>query len=160
MAKRLIDFEVEVQGADELARGFRGLISRLNNLRPFYKSISSDFFRSNEALVFRNSPGRFTDLKQETKDRKLARFNRVYPILVATGKLRRSLSDKSDTNSVNRISSTSLEIGTKIPYARFHQEGKGVPERTILSVDIGRRAFRWTRILNDTIEKEMRKDFK
>lgn len=49
--------------------------------------------------------------------------------LVLTGALMRSLTQRGARGQFLEISSNQLRFGTRIYYARFHKEGRGVPKR-------------------------------
>lgn len=146
----MVTLKIGSTGVEEVTEALEKKQRVLDDLRPFFKSIASDFYKSNEPLIFRESPGRYEDLKPRTKRRKDRRFDRHYPVLVATGRLRDSLSEEPTKDRLLLIKKHKLEMGTKVPYGKFHQSGvpsRNLPARPFLLLDVDRRVERWVRIL-------------
>jgi len=76
--------------------------------------------------------GRWPALKQSTIENK-ARTNSDRRPLRKTGALYRSLTAARARGQVDDRKRDSLAFGTNLPYARFHQQGKGVPQRELES---------------------------
>ena len=124
---------------------------RTNNLRPVFKEISVDFFATNKKLIFSQSgTGGFRDLERRTKQDK---YPNIYPILVRSGRLMKSLTLKRHMYSVRKILNRSMSIGTSDPTAKYHQYGfhvKGTRITPRPSVQIGReRLNRWMKMVAD-----------
>jgi phage gpG-like protein len=63
-------------------------------------------------------------------------------ILVRSGKLRMSVSNAQDSNFVSRIRPQSIEVGTRLNHANFHQYGtKNMPARSVIRVTANMRAI-------------------
>lgn len=132
-------------------------LKRFNkDLRPVFETISSDFYKSNEKLIFSARPGRYADLKATTKKAKQRKVGFVYPILVQSGRLKKSLTKRGSGDAVEKHSRMDLAIGTRTPYAGFLQQGtKHMKARPPLLIEVGNRVGRWTRILQTELDRVM-----
>lgn len=63
------------------------------------------------------------------------RTNRDPRLMRTTGKLERALTADRARGGVRRRGKTQLRFGTSLPYAVFHQEGRGVPKRILVEMD-------------------------
>jgi phage gpG-like protein len=152
------------------------------------RRISFDFFRSEGAIFNLKGPGQYPIFKNSTASMKTnpngtqkflgttnesryqkwkkRKYGFDYPLLKATGKLAKSLTDPADANAIALITNkTDLIIGTRVEYGIFHQSDKPrdtIPLRKFLfigpesiqftnSPDIAGRTGRWLNILNDHI---------
>lgn len=107
--------------------------------------IAKDFFKSERAIFQLQGPGQYPDLAESTKKNRIKNNLPIYPILKKSGALERSVTDPTDTNSVNYIEGGyKLVIGTKLAYGIYHQSDKPrskIPLRKFLF--IGPEAPRW-----------------
>jgi phage gpG-like protein len=84
----------------------------------------------------------------------LRRRRGLTPILYQTGALLRSLSEPGATGHVEEIEDYSLTLGSRLPYAVFHQTGtRRLPARPIIVLS-GARSERWTEIVRREIEQK------
>lgn len=156
-----------VQNDKDFSAGLDRLARLTQDFRvPFYL-IANDFYKSEKQIFQLKSAGRYPELAQSTidmKERKLGPGN-AWPILFLTGRLAKSLLSRDGTESVFEVTKTSMEMGTDVPYAIFHQSDKArtkLPQRKPIFIDggpmdapgakNGRRA-RWLNILNDYVLK-------
>lgn len=65
-----------------------------------------------------------------------ARVRPGAPLMVFDGDLRRSMT--SPRGGVFEVSATGFEVGTDVPYARYHQDGGGSLPRRLLIGDVTR----------------------
>jgi phage gpG-like protein len=76
------------------------------------------------------------------------------PILFRTGALLESLRGPSGANHVEEIDASSLTLGSRLPYAMFHQLGtQRMPARPIIVLS-GERSERWLEIVQSAIEEK------
>ena len=102
-------------------------------------SIMGDRFIESRKFIFdenRSGPGVYKDLSARYKRQKMALTKKrgrgfIYPILLLTGRLKKSLTQMGGEN-IKIVGKKSLEIGTEVPYGIKHQEGRGVPKRQFL----------------------------
>ncbi len=82
------------------------------------------------------------------------RAQQAAPLLVRTGALRDSLIDPSAPEHVEEIDDLSLTLGTRVPYALFHQLGaRRMPARPIIVLS-GERSERWVEIVRSRVEEK------
>lgn len=149
----------------------------VSDLTPPMSEIARDWMRTNQ-LYFTQSPGAFADLSSKGskthvrgfglaktgekggdvagyKAKKLKKYGFVYPILVASGVLRDSMTKWGDANSLNEILNKSqLILGTKVVaksganYPQFLNDGTkkmvGRPFLNVSQISVAK----WIKILN------------
>ena len=145
-----------------------------NDLRIPFKLITDSFYKTNKALFpaqGNNGPDVFEDLSEGYKRQKDRKLGFIYPILTATGRLGRSLTDPKDSETVALVvdNKKSLLLGTKVPYAGWLQLGTNfMPARPFLvvgtekgewakSLHIKRRKIAWMKILEDHCKGSLQK---
>lgn len=138
-----------------------GLIKKkLYDFRPVFKWIAEDFAKS-QGTMFRKRGAisgyqKWADLDPKTIARKRGKNKRK--ILQDTGKLYRSLTNTSDGDFVATYNRKSLEIGTKVPYAKYHMTGtQNMPQRSLFRVAEKRRRSWTSKILRYAVSKKMPK---
>jgi phage gpG-like protein len=76
------------------------------------------------------------------------------PILYETGALLRSLGEPGAAGHVEELEGYSLTLGSRLPYALYHQTGtRRMPARPIIVLS-GARSERWTEIVRREIEQK------
>lgn len=76
------------------------------------------------------------------------------PILYKTGALLRSLREPGAAGHVEELEGYSLTLGSRLPYAVFHQTGtRRLPARPIIVLS-GARSERWTEIVRQQIAEK------
>jgi len=76
------------------------------------------------------------------------------PLLIRTGALRDSLLGPSALGHVEELEEQSLTLGSRLPYAMFHQLGtRRMPARPLIVLS-GERAERWAEIIRSGIEEK------
>lgn len=102
--------------------------------------IGADFRKSRKAIFALRSAGQYPDLstkpfrawweKDESlrrfypggyKEYKQAKFGFAYPILKQTGRLEKSLTQKSHPENISNVNIDEAEFGTSVPYGVYHQ---------------------------------------
>lgn len=176
----------EVDNDKRFEKQIKRLSKVVDNLAPAFGEISRDFFKSNIA-VFNNKPGLYPEYVSKTTGttgaetpyakRKQRLYGRVYPILVASGKLRDSLTEPTapNTDTILSIGKKSLIMGTNVAnekgvrYPLFHQSDKPrkkIPLRKFLFIgpEAARyvskekgRLQRWLNILELWTEAELKR---
>lgn len=142
--------------------------SLVSNLTLPLTLISKDFYKSEKAIFMLKSPGQYDDLKPKTKNVKRRDFGFVYPILKRTGRLEESVTRSTHKDSINEIvNKRSLFIGTKTPYAVYHQSDRARgkiplrkflfigPESTFATSEQKGRLNRWLGILESYVVQKM-----
>ena len=169
------------EGDTELSEALAKLVRKSKDLRPVFETIISDFYISNAGNIFGlKDKGQYTDLKDETKDfkrRSPKSQARPYPILLFEGRLRDSLTRRNDPEAIAVSRPTELILGTKVPYAGYHQApspSSPLPPRPVLLIDttpnplnpnsgeaqnmepFKSRKRRWLRIIETAITRSLR----
>lgn len=75
-------------------------------------------------------------------------------ILYETGALLRSLTEPGAAGHVEELEGYSLTLGSRLPYARYHQTGtRRMPARPLIVLS-GARVERWTEIVRRSLEEK------
>ncbi len=148
---------IKIEGQAEINKKLTQLASFGKDLRPVFEPIISDFYKSQEKLVFSGTPGKYSDLKDRTKVQKQRAVGFVYPILVWTGRLRDSLSRRNAREAITISRPFDLVLGTKTKYASYlhygSKDGIRVAPRPYMLINVGGRRERWMRIIETAIQK-------
>jgi len=124
-----------VENDEKLALAMERAARTTDDLRVPLRSIAKDFRKSRQAIFNLKGPGQYPDLKETTKKSKERAVGFVYPILKLTGRLDASVTNSGDKENVTRIRKLSMDLGTKTPYAIYHQNGTSkMPLRKFLFV--------------------------
>ena len=130
------------------------------DMRPLFEILASDFYKDEKRIFQLKSKGKYQDLSKKYKERKRKKYGFIYPILFATGRLARSLLSRNTRDSVNIITPKHMIIGTKVPYAIFHNSQqrprRKMPYRMIWDeTEGGPLSRRWKRSTDRWLEKAM-----
>ena len=129
-----VDVKITVTGEERLADAFGLFGRRVSDLRPYWGQAAGVFFKHAQQTFDTQGFGSWRPLSP----RYAAWKRQHYPstlILERTGDLRRSLVSRSTPNSIYREAPLSLELGTTVRYARYHQTGTSrMPARPPLIV--------------------------
>jgi len=93
--------------------------------RPIWPVIEDDFYAQTKGqFASQGAEGgaKWAPLKPEYAGWKAVHFPGA-PILVRTGDLERSLTSPNDANAVRMEARKTLTLGTRVPYAGYHQRG-------------------------------------
>jgi phage gpG-like protein len=132
-------FEIEIEGMADLLARFKGVEEGMLDFRQLgaWRAVASEF-RKIEKEQFdsegsKGESGKWKQLSPKYAIRKLAKWGDV-PILQASGKLYRSLTQENAEGAVYEETAQELTLGTSIPYAAYHQRGGRVPQREPISL--------------------------
>lgn len=138
MAFRL---SLDIGGLNQVDRILTVNAALTKNLQPVWEDIYKDFLKREKTVFARegNVGSRTRELGGGGWD-KWAPLNPDYAakkramgfgskILVRTGRLRDSLTRRGQADAVFTVSAKAMSLGTKVPYAGYHQSGRGVPTR-------------------------------
>lgn len=153
----------------QFARALRDAAKRVDNLSFAYKEISRDWRKSNKAQFSLQGSGQYPPLSPRYKQEKAKRYPRA-SILVATGRLRDSVTKASHKDHINLIKKSGLILGTKTPYGIYHQSDRPrrkIPQRKFLFIGpeaprsapspITGRLERWLKILDAEVQRQLDK---
>lgn len=173
-----VSYEIEIDKTFE--RGLLRAQEAVADLRPALKSIAIDFYKYEKTIFQLGSSGKYPDFKgpkiSETWKRpglpsartrdgsktayqyfKKKKYGFEYPLLRATGALESSVTSPSANGSVYNLTEQSVEIGTSIKYAEFHQSDSPrdkIPLRKFLFIPPARLPA-WLGILNSYVLRSM-----
>lgn len=144
----------KVDNDKTFAKALDKAIKQVGNLRFAMGEISRDIFKTTKQNFILGGSGKYPPLTS-----KYAAFKqRVAPgasILVFDGTLRNSVTGTGDGNTIRNIGKQSLIQGTRVPYARFIQEGTGkMPARKFLFID-NAQSIRFERLIADYVESRL-----
>ncbi len=124
--------DISGDGFDKLSLLLDRFGENVSNLAPLFDQIADDFantqrenFRTAGAVY-----GLWTPLSPAYAAWKEAHYP-GQPILTRTGLLRDSLSSRPF--GVEHIDQNRMVLGTQVPYARYHQDGAGLPRRPMIN---------------------------
>lgn len=101
---------------------------RTSDLTIPLKLITQSWYKTNKALFAFTTKGPFDDLSENYQKQKQKKHGFIYPILKASGKLERSLTEPSDSDTIASIlNKKQLILGTKVTSL------KGVPYPSLLN---------------------------
>lgn len=137
--------EIDVYGDVQVSRELLRFSDRAGDASPAFRSIA-DLLEHSEQRQFATG-GRYASagwekLKPETIRAKARSSDptvrgNAKKILQATGALMESLTsdvEGIEGGAIRIIDDQQLIFGSQVPYARFHQRGRGVPRRRVLEV--------------------------
>ncbi|MFA5731862.1 MAG: phage virion morphogenesis protein [Acidithiobacillus sp.] len=146
-----------VDGERQLHRSLNMIADSMDDFTDVFEKIAEDF-RSTQEKVFANS-GAFEGLRAWTpltpgyRTWKMKKVGSK-PILTFKGDLRKSLTTKS-ANHIEKITKSTLEIGTRDKKAAWHHKGKGrLPVRKVIELS-EQKNRRWVRIAHTEIFRAM-----
>jgi len=156
------ELSFEVMGDKQVARGFSRFANEVKDLRDAFREIVKDFRDTIEKKQFESEggygSGGWKPLATSTLRQKASKG---YPstILVATGRMKRSLTGKT-RDTIEEIKPLSILMGTKAGYARYHQKGtRYMPARPVIELTEGDKT-RWTKIIHRYMVKFIKSEFK
>lgn len=172
----------------ENERDFKNALDKLgkatSDFRIPFRLISSDFYRSQKKIFQLQSEGLYPPLggfnytavddngltrreNAETRKEKLTGHPWAPILFGKTGDLRDSTLSNSHRYSIFFLGRQELQIGTSVPYGKFHQSDKPrtkIPQRKFIVIDggpndtakdssISGRRDRWIKIINTHIDQ-------
>lgn len=143
---------------EALDRSIRGV----RDLRDPLRRIANDFYKSQQAIFLLQSSGLYPPLSPKYAEAKKRAVGFAIPILRRLGVLEESVTKPKGKGAINTIrNKNTLTLGTKVPYALFHQLGApkiNLPIRKMLFIGpeaprfakgrLSGRAERWLNTIN------------
>lgn len=156
-----------IENDKEFAAQIKAAGDRVGDLRVAFALIAKDWRKSNMAQFSLRGSGQYPPLSAHYAAQKRKKYGNR-PIMVATGRLRDSLTGSPNSDSIQQIGKTNLIMGTVVPYGIYHQSDaprRKIPLRKFLfigpeaprtaSSQITGRLERWTAILNAEIQRKL-----
>lgn len=126
-----MNLEVKIEGVPEVIRAFEKVQDGVADLRKnaIWLRVQQAFYKAVKAIFASEGgkSGKWQDLKSPYKEIKAKKYGT--PILVATGRFKRSLTQDGGEAIVDK-QATEMTLGSSVPYGKFHQTGtKKMPAR-------------------------------
>lgn len=130
----MIIFEYIVKNTND---SLKKILKNTISYQEPYTNFSMLYYKNKDKIYFSGSKvNEFIDLTEKTKIQKRKKYGFVYPILQATGRLKKSLISKNSSESIFKITNLSLTIGTSNKYYKYHHRGiKKLPKRQVVKLD-------------------------
>lgn len=129
-------------------------IKEVEDLRFVMGEISRDIFKTTKQNFILKGGGKYPPLNPQYAAYK-KKIKPSAPILVFSGKLRDSVTGTGNSDSIRNIGKQSLVQGTKVPYAKYVQEGtRKMPPRKFLFIDDAQ-ALRFERLIADYVAAKL-----
>ena len=123
--------DIQQRGVPEATRELRQVGERGSDMRRIGGKVRT-VYRGATQRQFESKSG-WPPLAGSTKERK-ARDGLDPRPLRATGALYRSMTASSAADQIDVREPDELRFGTTVPYAQFHEYGRGVPQRKLLVI--------------------------
>jgi phage gpG-like protein len=144
----------EVDNDNQFKNALNKAIKSVGDLRFPMGEISRDIFKNTKKNFILKGDGKYPPLSPKYKAFKQKKRPSA-PILVFDGDLRDSVTGTGNQDTIRNIGKQSLVQGTKVPYAKFVQEGtEFMPARKFLFIDDAQ-IIRLKRILPDYVTAKL-----
>jgi phage gpG-like protein len=144
----------KVDNDKTFAKALDKAVKQVGDLRFAMGEISRDVFKTTRQNFILGGAGKYEPLSKKYSAFK-QRVNAGAPILVFSGSLRDSVTGTGNSDTIRNIGKQSLIQGTKVPYAKFVQEGTSkMPLRKFLFIDDAQ-TIRFERIIADYVESKL-----
>ena len=160
-------------------------LKEIRSLKPVFKGIVKEFYKSNKAIFALKSAGQYEDFKGKTDEYGLTKYQKFkiskigksgfnvgtdgYPLLKLTGRLEESITVRGSADAIEEITNASLVVGTKVSYGIYHQSEeprKKIPYRPFLFLDpstsryaqnpeISRRSVAWATMIQNYVKRKL-----
>lgn len=150
-------FNINISGDKLIQEKLTRISTNIKDFSPIFRVISDRFYQYERSLF--QSEGGISGSKWVPLSRSYASWKvrqNIYPgnsILNLSGDLKVSLTNSNAFGSINIIKPNELVMGTRIPYAIAHQEGRGLlPVRKPIDISTNERR-KWITLVNAFIWK-------
>lgn len=134
---------IEVLGDTPILRQLGRVEHKVDNWEPVWPEVAQHLARGAKRQFDSHGTygsGGWEELAASTLARKRA-LGQPPDILRATGRLEDSLTVEDHPEHLQIVNKDSLWWGTLVPYAKYHQQGKGVPRRRPVEPPEGSRRY-------------------
>jgi len=144
-------FRVEVKGEEQIARAFSRFGESVSDLSEAFREIADDFHKI-EANQFESEGGYGSGGWKPLSVAYAKRKPLGRPLLVLSGLMKESLVGETPY-SIEKIQPLEARLGTKVPYAIYHQTGTTkMPKRPLIQLTEGDKS-RWLKIIQRYLVK-------
>ena len=132
-----VKVNLDTSNLKSIRKAINHAAKKIDDFRIPLGSIHQHFMQSRKLIFKLKGPGKYKDLSPRYKKRKQKEHGFIYPILKATGRLESSITSENQDH-IGIVRPRSLTIGSAVPYAVVHQEGRGrMPKRPFLFWGLG-----------------------
>jgi phage gpG-like protein len=124
---------IEARGIERATHALNGVSKRAGDIRDSSYKIRTIFRNAEKERFASNGRGSWDGLADSTKEYK-ARENQDPRVLRASNALYKSLTAPRAREQIDARERDELRFGTEVPYAVFHDQGRGVPTRTLIDL--------------------------
>lgn len=132
----MIRFSFEIDGVPAFDRAFNRIEQELDDLRSIWPAVAKEFYQI-EVEQFESEGAAGASGKWAALSPAYARYKAVkfpnQPILRATTSLFDAMTNPDALGAVFKPEKSQLTIGANIDYGTYHQRGRGVPQRKVIS---------------------------
>lgn len=147
----LVKIRFEIMNEVQFSRAFESAATQMKDLSPAFEIMAKDFYETMAHIFEAEGAYEEREAWQDLSPAYAIWKKRHYPgrkILELTGRMKRSLTVPGTEDGVLNITPEEMTIGTRLPYAVFHQTGRGrLPQRKIIELTDKER-LRWTQIMS------------
>lgn len=132
----MLAVRMDILGTRQIDFAIQGMLRAVNDWRPLWPDVIAEFHRvSVRQFATQGGAGRhgsWAPLNARYAQAKFRRWGRQ-PILVASGRMRRSLTGRTGDSIIESSNPSRLALGTRVPYARHHQNVRSsLPTRRVI----------------------------
>ena len=143
----MVTIHVETIGDERFVRGFSRFLDEIKDFSPVFEMLFDDFQQVNaKNFSKQGTPEAWKPLSPDYAEWK-AKVRPGRPILVFDGHLKAALTGISPF-TIKKIGKHEAEFGTSLPYADYHQTGRGrLPRRKPVQITEADKV-RWSKIIH------------
>ncbi len=135
-----LHFKFEVLGEVQANFAILKIVRKVRDLSPVWGDVEDIIIRDIETVFELEGRPPWPPLSPFTlrQRERLGYPYPIYPMLVMTGRLKRSLIDKTHPEHISEKRPKFLEFGTRVPYAIYHQSPqprRRLPRRPFIFID-------------------------
>lgn len=129
--------DLDITNVKAITRAMNHAVRYIDDFSIPLGDIHRHFMQSRKLIFTLKGPGKYKDLTPRYKKAKRRKHGFIYPILKATGRLEDSITSEN-RDHIGIVRPRSLTIGSAVPYAVAHNEGRGrMPQRSFLFWGLG-----------------------
>lgn len=124
---------IDAKGVQRTAKHMNDVAKRAGNVKAASSKIRTVYRKAEERQFQSRGSGSWPALKESTRESK-ARHNYDPRLMRATNALYRALTSPRAAGQVDERKPDEFRFGTDLPYAGYHDRGKGVPLRKLIDL--------------------------
>ena len=124
---------IQAKGDERAARHMNDVAKRASDIKKASFKVRTIYRHAEEKRFQSRGGGSWPALKESTRESK-ARHNYDPRLMRASNALYRALTSPRARGQIDDRAEDQFRFGTTLPYARFHDTGKGVPTRKLIDL--------------------------